>query len=91
MMAVLFDGDMEATLMLYPTLWAQLGEEMGDDLLVAVPARDVLAVSPLDSPEGIAELHAVIERVWPKDDHPLTTELFQFGEGGWRLWEAPST
>jgi hypothetical protein len=58
---------------------------------VAVPARDVLAVSPLDSREGIAELQAVIERVWPKDDHPLTTELFQFGAEGWRLWEAPSS
>lgn len=90
MMAVQFDGDMEATLMLYPTLWAQLCEEMGDELVVAVPARDVLAVSPLESLEGIGELHAVIQRVWPRDDHPLTTELFQFSAGEWRVWEAPS-
>jgi uncharacterized protein YtpQ (UPF0354 family) len=82
---------LEATLMLYPTLWAQLCEEMGDDLVVAVPARDVLAVSPIDSPEGIAELRAVVQRVWPRDDHPLTTELFQFGSGQWRVWERPST
>src|SRR5689334_6074456 len=51
-MAVLFDGDLEATLMLYPTLWDHLREEMGDELVVGVPARDVLAVSPLESAEG---------------------------------------
>jgi len=88
MMTIAFDGDLEATLMLYPTLWAQLCEEMGDELVVAVPARDVLAVSPLDSPEGIAELRAVIKRVWPREDHPLTTELFRFSEGKWSPWEA---
>jgi uncharacterized protein YtpQ (UPF0354 family) len=89
MMAVSFDGDLEATLMLYPTLWTHLRDEIGDELVVAVPARDVLVVSPGDSREGIAELHAVIERVWPRDDHPLTTELFQLDRERWRVWEAP--
>ena len=88
MMTVAFDGDLEATLMLYPPLWAQLSENMGDELVVAVPARDVLAVSPLDSPEGIVELQAVVKRVWPRDDHPLTTELFLFSEGNWSIWKA---
>jgi hypothetical protein len=89
MMAVLFDGDLEATLMLYPTLWTHLCAELGDDLVVAVPARDVLAVAPVDSREGIAALHAVIERVWPRDEHPLTTELFHFDGKAWRV--APSS
>ncbi len=89
LMAVLFDGDMEATLMLYPTLWTKLCEDMGDELVVAVPARDVLAVSPLDSPQGIAELRAIVKRVWPTDDHALTTQLFELGDGGWSLWKVP--
>ena len=78
MMTVAFDGDLEATLMLYPPLWAELSENMGDELVVAVPARDVLAVSPLDSPEGIVELQAVVKRVWPRDDHPLHHRALSF-------------
>jgi hypothetical protein len=90
MMAVLFDGDLEATLMLYATLWAHLREEMGDDLVVAAPARDVLAISPTDSPQGIAELKAVVQRVWPKDDHPLTADLLQLSGERWGVWKSSS-
>ena len=90
MMAVSFDGDLEATLMLYPNLWAHLREEIGDELVVAVPASDVLVVSPVDSPEGIAELRAVVARVWPRDDHALATELFQLDRELWSVWEAPA-
>ncbi len=90
MMAVSFDGDLEATLMLYPTLWTHLRDEFADELVVAVPARDVLVVSPVDSPQGIAELRAVVARVWPRDDHPLATELFQLDRERWSVWEAPA-
>jgi uncharacterized protein YtpQ (UPF0354 family) len=89
-MAVLFDGDLEATLMLYEPLWSHLCEEFADELVVAVPARDVLVASPADSPAGLAELGAVVARVWPRDDHPLTSELFRIGTEPWGVWSSPA-
>ena len=88
-MAVTFDGDMEASLMLYPPLWARLQDEMGDQLAVAVPARDVLAVAPLDSAAGLSELGSVIERVWPRDDHPLSSDIFVMSDGAWSVFAGP--
>jgi len=84
-MAVIFDGDMEATLMLYPELWTRLHDEMGEHLAVVVPARDVLAIAPADSSDGVAELRAVIERVWPRDDHPLSTDILGHSDGVWSV------
>jgi uncharacterized protein YtpQ (UPF0354 family) len=89
-MAVLFDGDLEATLMLYEPLWNHLCDEFADELVVAVPARDVLVASPADSPEGLAELRAVVARVWPRDDHPLTPEMFRLGREPWGVWSSPA-
>ena len=85
LMTVQFDGDWEATLLLYPKLWKHLCDEMGDELVVAVPARDVLAVAPLDSDEGVAELGRVVDRVWPRDHHRLSEELLCLVGGEWRV------
>jgi hypothetical protein len=59
--------------MLYPTLWTRLCAELATSSW-SLFRLATLAVSPVDSREGIAALHAVIERVWLCDEH-LTTEL----------------
>jgi hypothetical protein len=89
MMAVIFDGDMEATLLLYDPLWTRLHDEMGDHLVAVVPARDVLAVAPATSSEGIAELRAVVQRVFPRDDHALSRDFYGHHGGRWTALSIP--
>jgi uncharacterized protein YtpQ (UPF0354 family) len=79
-LAVLFGGNLEATLLLREELVAHARSRLGPELLAAAPARDVLALS---SPDGADELRAVISRVWPGARYPLTQDLYQHTERGW--------
>lgn len=79
--AVLFDGNLEATLLLWDELIPHLRERHGSELLAAVPARDILAVS---SPAHVNELREVIGRIWPDGDHLLTRDVLRHVDGEWR-------
>lgn len=81
-MALLFDGNFEATLLLCEELWPHVHEQLGAELFAVAPARDVLAVS---SPENVTELQEVIARVWPDGDHLLTRQVYRRAEGSWKL------
>lgn len=78
--AVLFDGNFEATLLLWDDLWPQVHAHLGPELVAAAPARDLLAVS---SPAGASELRDVISRAWPNGDHLLTRDLYRRTSDGW--------
>lgn len=74
----LFDGNLEATLVLWDDLLDLAHEALGPDLLVAVPARDILAIGP---PSAVEELQDVIDRVWPVGDHLLSRSVLRrFGD-----------
>lgn len=81
--AVTFDGNLEATLMLVPELWQYVRQTYGEPIVVAAPARDILAIAR--GPEGIEELRAVIDRVWPDADHKLTRDLYTLRGDAWDL------
>jgi uncharacterized protein YtpQ (UPF0354 family) len=80
--AVLFDGNLEATLMLWEDLFPHLHEKHGPELLAVAPSRDVLAVS---APANVDELREVVERVWPGGDHLLTKQIFRRFNGAWSV------
>jgi hypothetical protein len=80
--AVLFDGNFEATLMLWDDLWPYLHEQLGPELLAVAPARDILAVAAVAE---VNELRQVVERAWPNGDHLLTPEVFRRAHGAWSL------
>lgn len=82
---LLLDGNFEATLLLYDEMWSQLETKLGAGLAVVAPARDVLAVGKSDDAEAVAELLAVVDRVWPAGDHLLTKTLLKRENGKWRL------
>jgi hypothetical protein len=52
---------------------------------VAAPARDVICFCDSSSTEGLAELRAVIARVWPGGDHLLSDRIFERKDGRWRV------
>lgn len=80
--AVLADGNFEATMMLWDDLWPHLHERLGPELYAVAPARDILAVA---GPDGVRELREVVARAWPGGDHLLTRGVFVRVEGAWRV------
>lgn len=89
--ALFLDGNFEASLILLNDLWdQQLHQYHGGELVVAVPARDILAFCKASSADGIAELRAVIERVWPAGDHLISNSLFRRVNKNWVQLRAAS-
>lgn len=80
--AVLFDGNFEASLMLHDELWTHIQAQVGPEILAVAPARDILAAGP---PSAVGELRQVIERTWPNCDYLLSREVYERVGDGWRL------
>lgn len=57
------------------TVWA---EEVRDDLVIAVPTKDVLYATPHSNKEGIAYLKKLASRHFKTEARPLTSRLFLF-------------
>jgi hypothetical protein len=72
----LWDGD---------ALWATLAAEVDGDLVVGVPARDVVVVTGSASPDGLAKATGTVERVFSAGDQfLLTRHLLVHRNGGWQ-------
>jgi hypothetical protein len=81
--ALILDGNFEASLLALDDLWdSVLREYAPRGPVAAVPCRDVLAFCDVDSSEGIAELHRVIERVEP-DRYPIASQPLRRLAGRW--------
>jgi uncharacterized protein YtpQ (UPF0354 family) len=83
--SVSLDGNFEASLVLLDDLWTRGLREYAEEPVVAIPSRDVLAFCDAESVAGIAELHAVVKRVWPSGDHLVSENLYQRVDGKWRV------
>jgi hypothetical protein len=83
--AVFMEGNFEASVLLLDTVWdISLSKYTREDFVAAAPARDVLAFGDSSSPEAIAELGALIERLkTTKCDHPLSTSVYRRKSGTW--------
>ena len=79
------DGNFEASVLLLETVWdISFAKYVKEDFVAAVPARDVLAFGDSSSPEAVAELHAIIERLkLTGADHPVSTALYRRRHGNW--------
>jgi uncharacterized protein YtpQ (UPF0354 family) len=76
--AVILDGNFEASLLVVDDFWDRIAtRQAGPDIAVALPARDVLAFCPAGSSEGLAGLQAIVDRVFPGGDHPISDRLFR--------------
>ena len=81
---LVLDGNFEASTLLVDALWENsLRQFVEGEFAVAVPARDVVAFCDAASPQGLAELYAVVERVYPSADHQLLASLLKRTGSGW--------
>lgn len=74
---LVFDGHLEASLVLLDSLWENaLKKRLPNGAVVCIVAPDICAFCDSQSPEGLAELRGMSERVSSNGDHLITTDLF---------------
>ena len=82
--ALFFDGNLEASLILLDEMWdSALRSYHSGEPVIALPARDVLCFCDASSPAGVAELRALVSRLWPEGDHLISDRLFRRRGGRW--------
>jgi uncharacterized protein YtpQ (UPF0354 family) len=81
---VVLDGRFEASTLLLDELWDEkLRGRVQGEIVVCVPARDVVAFTGSTSEEGLAELVAIVGRLHPAGENLLVQDLFVRRAGAW--------
>jgi hypothetical protein len=88
-------GGLESGLVLDDDLMAKLAQDVEGDLVVAVPARDVLVASGTGHQDGLVELRRTVGRIWGKgggaaardgEERLLTRDLLVRRDDGWEIF-----
>ena len=85
---VMLDGKSEASLLLIDALWdSEFKSDTRNGVVVAIPARDMLAFCDQRSTAGIAALRELTQRVAPSASKALTKQLYFRVDGDWMPYE----
>lgn len=81
-----FDG-IESSLLLADSLWLELAARVPGELVVGVPARDVVVVTGSQSRQGLEKAKSAVERVFfAGDQHLLSRQLLVRRDGYWQAF-----
>lgn len=69
-------GDYEASLLLLDSLWTEDAFDVEGDIVVGIPARDVLLVAGSKDPEALKSLKQFVDEVYRQAPYRLTSKLF---------------
>ena len=84
--AVRRSPSVDASLVLDDDLMEKLAQDVEGDLVVAVPARNVLVASGTAHQDGLAELRRTVDRVWGSGEERLITrDLLVRRRGAWSV------
>ncbi|TQV80498.1 DUF1444 family protein [Denitrobaculum tricleocarpae] len=80
-------GDYEASILLLANVWKSDKIAVNGELVVAVPARNTLAVTGSEDAEGLAALRRIIASTMQEEAYTLTDRLFVYRDGRFVLYE----
>lgn len=83
--AIAFDETYNASLLLLPAVWDKLGEPKGDDMVVAVPGRDIVAFGSSRDRDTVAALRQIA--AMPDNGFPITRKLLRRSGADWVIYE----
>lgn len=78
-------GNVEATLLLHPTLWESLADHLPGAPVALAPARDLLFVTSTEWEDGRAFLKEMAGKEFEDKRHALSTSLFIRRNGAWTV------
>lgn len=82
-----FDG-MESSALLVDEFWDDLERSVPGELVVGVPARDVVIITGSESRPGLEKARRAVDRVFfAGDQHLLSQDLLVWRQGSWALLE----
>jgi uncharacterized protein YtpQ (UPF0354 family) len=74
-------GDYEASLLLVDELWSGGQIKVDGDIVVAIPARDMLFITGSRNRAGLKALRELAAKAVAEEPHPLTATLFVYRNG----------
>ncbi len=78
-----FDG-LESSLLLSELFWDELADSVPGDLVIGVPARDVVIITGSRSRAGLEKARRAVDRVFfAKGEHLLLPDLVVWRDGEW--------
>lgn len=78
-----FDG-LESSLLLSDVFWDELSESVPGELVIGVPARDVVIITGSRSRAGLEKARRAVDRVFfAKGPHLLLPDLLLWRDGDW--------
>jgi len=80
-------GDYTASLLLFDDLWSELQESVEGDIVVAVPARDVVFFTGSGSQQGIEMVRHKAREIVEGGDHVISQTLLRRSLGKWSVFE----
>lgn len=82
-------GNYEGSLLLFDSIWTDEQFEVSGEIVVALPAREVLLVTGSEDPEGIARVQQTVADVWKEAPYRLTDKLFVYRDGKFEVFTPP--
>ncbi len=83
--------DYTASIVAFPDLWADAAtHKCHGNLLIAIPATDVIVYSDGSKPGAISEIANYADRIMAKDGKPFSDAVFRWTPKGWVLAQGPS-
>ncbi|HWB37124.1 MAG TPA: DUF1444 family protein [Rugosimonospora sp.] len=81
-----FDG-LESSLLLSEVFWDELSESVPGELVIGVPARDVVIITGSRSRSGLEKARRAVDRVFfAKGPHLLLPDLLVWRDGDWETF-----
>jgi uncharacterized protein YtpQ (UPF0354 family) len=71
-------GDHEAGSICLPGVWEWLSAHFNNNLIVAIPAKDLVWIVPENDTEGIDNLKIAVHEMFKVGDRLLTRHIFRF-------------
>jgi uncharacterized protein YtpQ (UPF0354 family) len=74
-------GNYESSLLLLDSIWRSGQMNVQGDMVVAIPARDLLWVTGSGSPQGIDKMKQMVKKASSESPYKLTSQLFVYRNG----------
>ena len=71
-------GAYEASLILFDDLWERMASKVNGEIVIAVPARDLLLVTGSNDKDGLERMRKVVSGVPPNEGYAISDALFVY-------------
>lgn len=77
-LGIVCGGHFEAASLCCPDIWNFVAQQVQEDFLVAVPARDVVIMAPISDKDKVHNLKVSVNRILSDGDHTLSDKIFYY-------------